>query len=1235
MKRRRNSDGSIVALYVVAIVALLVTTAGGINQANAQSAVAGELDRLLTIVESDSHRAERLAAAHLVGELRPYLVPDHFAARLNRVADGIDDPLVYFVLQRHAARAGLEGEGELRLGDGQSFPDIHSCLVDWKLVGPFSNSSMQGFDERLGPEIGQAGPYLGRLTEIDWRALSAAHHLCVYQLDARIHPSTSAAAYLATTLEIEEPREAVLSVGSKSAYRIWLNGKPVGQREEAHGFGLDAEGWSVELEAGENEVLVKLASSGDGGFSWMMRLLDPMDEAVMQGWTAKGGVGDREWEKFESPAMPDAGVRPVIDEAVEPEQALSTRLAGAILWKRLYGDDTNTPWRDVAEGLADYHERLSPRQMLWLARLYEEHWQRQAVLDETARRAEEDPLVRWRRAQERGHTLSHLEWETQRRELQSLVADEPEFLMAIVSLADWFDEHEGPERALGVLDIWSAEQRQQTPAWIRKVAEVSDAVGDEERAARAREKAAQVHQLSGTFGWNLISESMAAGDEQRAKALAQAYRQRASWTHRWGLQEVMLLQTAGQFDRAVEAMDQLIAEAPGNASLQKRRADLLLATGDVEGAKDSLREAIALRPQANRYQEFLEHLQPEMSRFYEPWVVTDLRELAEESEERSQTYDFLVDQRVQQVASNGLARRFEQRAHRVLRDEGINPARQMRVSYRPGDERVEVLGVRVHKADGSISEDYDDWTTSRTRQSARMYNDRGYVRMRANNVDVGDIVEFRYVVHQIANENFRGDYFGDVRFVQRTRPIAFARYAVQYPADWELYFRPPQRSFERFDGVLPDGRAVDGYRVTAFELRDVPRVLTEDNQPGSSDVYDHVLVSNKQTFDEIGRWWWELIEEQLVVDDAIRDTVQQITEGLEGENEKLEAIYEYVVRNTRYLHLGLGIHGWKPYRTSTVFRNRYGDCKDKAALLKVMLEQAGIDAEMVLVRTRRLGAVDDFPASMHIFNHAVTYVPSLDLFIDPTARFNGPYELTQMDQGAQALIVRDGGATDWVRMPIDDADDNLQREMLEVDLRNETPLLSGVVESHGAGAVRNRRRLEDAERRDERFEDRLRRQISGLELLDAQYENLDRLTVPTKIRFSAHAPGILRGDDGAMSLYPYLTTRELLDQYARQSQRHQDLTFRVPFAREAEIRYRLPEHLAVERLPDRARKSSPFGEFYIEFDYQKDELIVDLRYAIDVQRVEVDDYPAFRRFIAAMDAAFDESIRLVEEGGGQ
>ena len=76
--------------------------------------------------------------------------------------------------------------------------------------------------------------------------------------------------------------------------------------------------------------------------------------------------------------------------------------------------------------------------------------------------------------------------------------------------------------------------------------------------------------------------------------------------------------------------------------------------------------------------------------------------------------------------------------------------------------------------------------------------------------------------------------------------------------------------------------------------------------------------------------------------------------------------------------LEFGIHGYKPYKVTQVLARRFGDCKDKASLLIALLREVGVDAELVLVRTRRGGRLDPEPASLAVFDHAIVYVPKLD-----------------------------------------------------------------------------------------------------------------------------------------------------------------------------------------------------------------------------------------------------------------
>src|SRR5207245_1560149 len=117
----------------------------------------------------------------------------------------------------------------------------------------------------------------------------------------------------------------------------------------------------------------------------------------------------------------------------------------------------------------------------------------------------------------------------------------------------------------------------------------------------------------------------------------------------------------------------------------------------------------------------------------------------------------------------------------------------------------------------------------------------------------------------------------------------------------------------------------------------------------------------------------------------------------------------------------------KPYPVSQVYARRFGDCKDKASLMVALLRAAGIPAELALVRTTRMGAVEPSLPSIAIFNHAVVYLPAQDMWLDGTAEYAGQHELPLDDQGAMALTVSADGRATLRTIPASGSLDNVTR----------------------------------------------------------------------------------------------------------------------------------------------------------------------------------------------------------------
>lgn len=1201
--------------------------------AQSSQATTREYDTLLADALARKDAASALARVRLLPRLEEHVPFAHQRAALEAAIPKVTFPLVRVQLELQLEHAKRE------LGDWSGGADgmagaagKHGCLTDFTMVGPFANDSNEGFFSTLPPETGESGPYQGKVKDVSWRPLPDYNNFCVLNVDSAVFPKEQAVVFLANQIEVKKKREANLLVGASGSYKIWLDGVLVGEREENTGLLIDNDAWKITLEPGQNNLLVKLASGQSESPDIVLRLVDKdfepiADAKVSATW---GGTPTEARPKV----APSFGERGSLAQAKRLATSGTTAEAvwGAWLWSRVDLRNAATPWRDVADKIDKAIDEgtlsLQPKEHILLAELFEEHWKRVEVFERANKLHPNDPWLIYNLAEEYSNGMNERRQLERRALFEKLVEKHPDFAPGIIGLSGWWRDKGFPYRALAVIKDSATPERLAIPAYRRFYIMRLDAAGME-REARAQRDILGTEVQSDVV-WRQIHEAITTGDKERALALIRVQKERTSWSSHWPLKEADLLRAVGNLDEALAVLEARLVGTPGDGAVLRKKVELLLAKGDAEAAIETLEIARVYKPQDQELNEHLAHLRPDVDRFHDVWMVDDLRELSKSTNAGPFHTSTLVDQSIVRVAPNGLSQEVRQVVERVNTSEGIDSARTTRVSYTVGDESVDILRVRVLKADGTISEDYDMWRSDGSRKGSTTYNDNGSVTLRANNVEPGDIVEFRYQVSQVANRNFRGDYFGDIEYVQSTEPIAFARYTVLYPEKWgELFFRPPSVAHSRVDDVTPTKVPLQaGYKSTSFEMRDVPYVKTDPDQPGYTDVYDYILVSNKKTYNEVGQWWWNLVKEQLIVDENISATVKKLTKGLKTEDEKVRAIHNYVVQNTRYLHVGLGIHGWKPYRTTTCFRNRYGDCKDKAALLKVMLEEAGVKTNLVLVRTRRLGSVEDFPASMHIFNHAIAYVPSLDLYLDGTAEYNGTRELTSMDQGAQALVVEDGGTTRWVTLPVDESSVNLMEREMTVDLTSGEPVTTLKITARGANAVYYRSTLEDPERRDEVLEKQLASDFPGAKLVKATYSDMTKLERPVEITVTFKGGRLLRESDKRRYLYPLGERKDLLGAYADQAKRNQDLSIRVPFTSKTTMRYRLPVDSKAGKLPAAKNLKSKFGSLDIEYRREKDAVIAEVRYSIDVQRVSASEYPEFRKFMSEATSALNETIDL-------
>ena len=93
--------------------------------------------------------------------------------------------------------------------------------------------------------------------------------------------------------------------------------------------------------------------------------------------------------------------------------------------------------------------------------------------------------------------------------------------------------------------------------------------------------------------------------------------------------------------------------------------------------------------------------------------------------------------------------------------------------------------------------------------------------------------------------------------------------------------------------------------------------------------------------------WQEVLRKNSISSlEALAAKTKTLTAGAKTEIDRIRAVGEYA-QSVRYVSIQTGIGrggGYRPHAAIDVFAKSYGDCKDKANLMRAMLKVVGIVA---------------------------------------------------------------------------------------------------------------------------------------------------------------------------------------------------------------------------------------------------------------------------------------------------
>jgi glucose/arabinose dehydrogenase len=206
----------------------------------------------------------------------------------------------------------------------------------WWIIGPFPNERNQQFKHPYPPEetINLAAAYDGAGEPARWQEVRLP--------DGRVNSlrrfknNDDVLCYLYRKIEVNEPTQVRISLGSNKGMAVWLNGEQLLSTTESRIATVPNQDFvTLELKPGPNDLLLKMPNSGRGGWSFYFeptienRLLTKLERQLDRDFPTGGEVA---YYRIESLPLPDDEVVEVGALAFRPDGKLYVATRRGDIW---------------------------------------------------------------------------------------------------------------------------------------------------------------------------------------------------------------------------------------------------------------------------------------------------------------------------------------------------------------------------------------------------------------------------------------------------------------------------------------------------------------------------------------------------------------------------------------------------------------------------------------------------------------------------------------------------------------------------------------------------------------------------------------------------------------------------------------------------------------------------------------------------------------------------------------
>lgn len=428
------------------------------------------------------------------------------------------------------------------------------------------------------------------------------------------------------------------------------------------------------------------------------------------------------------------------------------------------------------------------------------------------------------------------------------------------------------------------------------------------------------------------------------------------------------------YDKAAECYLNCIKIFPTSSTYYTSLGKIYEASNQNEKAITAYQKGLEFEPNDYATIKSLRKLQnkKDVFTYFEEPDVAAMISTAPKSSDYPDDNSLILDEEVQKVVyQNGGSEERHYEVVKILTQKGIENWKEYSIGYDNWQDLL-VETAEVIKANGN--------------KVPAERNDNNLV---FTNLEVGDVISLKYKVENYYKGKL-STHFWDSFYFSHGSPYVKSKYSLLISKDKKFTYK--------FTGtpIAPQKKDAGEFDQYTWENSKQQALTYEDKMPPLADIANILYITSIPDWKFISGWYNDLASAKARTNYEVKEVIKDILGDKPNlsPTKKVELIYNYITTNISYSSVSFRQSGLIPQNPSNVLSTRIGDCKDVSTLFVTMCKEAGIKAQLVLVKTRDNG-LNTMPLPNIDFNHCIAKVnlDKQDYYVELTSQYL-PFQAT-------------------------------------------------------------------------------------------------------------------------------------------------------------------------------------------------------------------------------------------------